>query len=292
MNFPSLIFLDGGSPEEAKKADELLKNSGHPGIQGQTTNPSLIARSALKKLKFHGSPRVYLRTSEALAFYRQTVEEMAGILAGPISVQVIGDTDTSYKEYLRQGQEILTWIPNAVVKFPCTYEGLKAASIACHHGPVNMTLAFSQTQAAAVYTATRNSKHPVYISPFVGRLDDQGLNGMALVANILRMYRSLGDGHVKVIAASIRRIDHIIYAISLACDIISIPFSVLTAWVNLGFPVPHQDFVYDTHHLIDIPYVNLLLTRDYLEYAYDHEMTFSGVSAFFADWQKALGKSK
>ena len=82
------------------------------------------------------------------------------------------------------------WIPNAHVKFPTSAEGLKAAEKAIGLGlRVNMTLCFSQAQAAAVYAATRGArKGQVFVSPFIGRLDDRGENGMDLIANILRMY--------------------------------------------------------------------------------------------------------
>ena len=104
-----------------------------------------------------------------------------------------------------QGQEMFTWIANAYVKYPCTHEGLRAAEMSVQKGiRVNMTLCFSQEQAAAVYVATKGSKEPVYVSPFVGRLDDQGEDGMDLVRNIKKMY-SRSDGHVHVLAASIRR---------------------------------------------------------------------------------------
>jgi transaldolase len=74
---------------------------------------------------------------------------------------------------------MFTWIPNAYVKFPCTHEGLRAAEMSVQRSiRVNMTPCFSQAQAAAVYAATRGSKEPVYISLFVGRLDDQGEDGM------------------------------------------------------------------------------------------------------------------
>ena len=74
---------------------------------------------------------------------------------------------------------------------------------------VNITLCFSQEQAAAVYAATKGSKEPVYVSPFVGRLDDRGEDGMDLVKNIKRIFEH-GDGHVHVLAASIRNFNHLL----------------------------------------------------------------------------------
>lgn len=103
-------------------------------------------------------------------------------------------------------------IPNAYIKYPCTAEGLKAAQMSVAAGiRVNMTLCFSQAQAAAVYAATRGSKAPVYVSPFIGRLDDHGKNGVDVIDNIKRMYAN-SDGHVLVLAASIRNLDDVLYS--------------------------------------------------------------------------------
>src|SRR5437762_7354064 len=83
----------------------------------------------------------------------------------------------------------------------CTHEGLRAAQASVREGiRVNMTLCFSQEQAAAVYGATKGAAEPVYVSPFVGRLDDRGDNGMDFVKNIVKMFAP-GDGHVHVLAA-------------------------------------------------------------------------------------------
>src|SRR5438067_11715881 len=79
---------------------------------------------------------------------------------------------------LAQGEEMFTWIPNAYIKYPCIREGLRAAKMSIEGNMrVNMTLCFSQSQAAAVYAATKGSREPVYVSPFVGRLDDRGDDG-------------------------------------------------------------------------------------------------------------------
>ena len=121
-----------------------------------------------------------------------------------VSIEVFADLGTSAEEMLAQGEEMFSWIPNAYVKYPCTHEGLRAAQMSVQKSiRVNMTLCFSQEQAAAVYAATKGSKEPVYVSPFVGRLDDRGEDGMDLVRNIKKMYER-SDGHVHVLAASIR----------------------------------------------------------------------------------------
>src|ERR1700720_975709 len=101
-----------------------------------------------------------------------------------VSIEVFADLNTMAEEMLAQGQEMYSWIPNAYIKYPCTHEGLRAAQTSVQKNiRVNITLCFSQEQAAAVYAATRGSKQPVYVSPFVGRLDDHGEDGMDLIRN-------------------------------------------------------------------------------------------------------------
>jgi transaldolase len=96
-----------------------------------------------------------------------------------VSIEVFADLDTSAERMLAQGEEMFSWIPNAYIKYPCTREGLRAAEPSVRKNiRMNMTLCFSQEQAAAVYAATKGSREPVYLSPFVGRLDDRGENGM------------------------------------------------------------------------------------------------------------------
>ncbi len=108
-----------------------------------------------------------------------------------------------------------------------------------------MTLCFSQAQAAAVYAATRGAKKgEVFVSPFIGRLDDRGENGMDLIANILKMYGK-GDGHVEVLTASVRTLDHLLCAIKLGSDIITAPLAVLKEWKEKGLPMPKDDYPYD-----------------------------------------------
>jgi transaldolase len=126
-----------------------------------------------------------------------------------VSIEVFADFGTTGEQMLAQGREMFAWIPNAYVKYPCTHEGLRAAQMSVSEAiRVNMTLCFSQEQAAAVYAATKRSKEPVYVSPFLGRLDDRGENGMDLVRNIKKMY-AVGDNHVHVLAASIRHLNHL-----------------------------------------------------------------------------------
>lgn len=306
MEFSSKIFIDGGDPAETRQADAILKKIGHHGLDGQTTNPTLIAKrfGSSQQSAFSNQQ---ISQKDAFAFYRKTVTEMSVIIPhGQISIQVIGDPGTlTVEEMLSQARDRIRWIPNGVIKFPTTKTGLKAAEIFCQEGPVNMTLAFSQEQAAAIYTATKAHKGDVFVSPFVGRLDDRGENGMDVIANILEMYKEFGDGHVKVLTASVRTVKHILYALWLKSDVITIPFKVFNEWATQGFPLPPKDFFYDVparlpspggeapggQGLRDIPYRELTLDNEWTEYDLHHDLTDAGLAKFWEDWKSIVSSS-
>jgi transaldolase len=192
---------------------------------------------------------------------------------------------------LRQGREMFSWIPNGRIKFPSSREGLKAAERAVKEGlRINMTLCFSQEQAAAVYAATRGAaKGQVYVSPFIGRLDDRSENGMDVIANILCMYAK-GDGHVEVLTASVRSLDHLLYALALGSDIVTAPYDILKAWGERGMPVPGSDYRYDAKTLTPIPYREIDLGKRWEEYDIRHDLTDKGMGKFSADWNALIGK--
>lgn len=285
MNFPSKIYIDGGDPAETKQADAMLKKAGYHGLDGQTTNPSLIAKNALKEMEKKGK-QGKLSAKDAFAFYKKTVNEISKIIPnGKISIQVIGDPATlTAEEMLSQARDRMTWIPNGVIKFPCTKAGIEAVATFCQEGPVNVTLNFSQEQAAAVYAATRTHNYDVFVSPFVGRLDDRGENGMDIIANEIEMY-ALGDGHVDVLTASVRSIKHLQYALKLKSPVITIPFKVFKEWADGGFAVPDENFIYDTPGLKEITYRELTLDKEWNEYDLSHELTDKGLVAFWSDWK-------
>lgn len=284
MTFPLKIFLDGGDPKETREADAILKGAGHVGIEGQTTNPTLIMKNVKGKLKNGGK----IPQLQAIREYRRIVTEMAKVTNGPISIQVLGGTDMTVEDMLVQARDRITWIPNAVIKFPCTTNGLKAAEIFCQEGPINITLAFSQEQASAVYAATRAHNYEVYVSPFIGRLDDLGEKGMDIVANILEMYRKFGNGHVKVLTASVRTTDHVLFALWLKSDVITMPLKVLQAWADRGFQQPPADYFYDAPGLTEIPYRELTLDKEWTEYDIRHDLTEKGLLRFWEDWQSMV----
>jgi len=160
---------------------------------------------------------------------------------------------------------------------------------------VNMTLCFSQEQAAAVYAATNRSKEPVYVSPFVARLDDRGEDGMDLVRNIKKMY-ARSDGHVHVLAASIRTVKHLLCSFALSAELATVPTTVLDEWAATGFPMPDQDFRYRgfdaTGELLKaIPYKELDLNLPWQSFDIAHDLTTKGIQKFVADYQSTLRRS-
>lgn len=283
-NLKTGIFLDGGDPEETK---EILKIMGF--LDGQTTNPTLISKNPNARHRFERGEK--FRKEEIINFYRGVVKEISALIPhGSISIEVYADLHTSAEEMLAQGKEMFSWIPNAHIKFPTTSEGLKAAEQAVKTNMrINMTLCFTQEQAASVYSATKGAKRgAVFVSPFIGRLDDRGENGMDVISHIIKMYQK-GDGHVEVLTASVRNIDHLLYALRIGSDIITAPFKVLKEWVERGLTIPGDDYVYNPKGLRSIPFRNTDLTKKWQEYDIRHELTDKGIERFSADWNSLIG---
>jgi transaldolase len=180
-----------------------------------------------------------------------------------------------------------SWISNAYVKYPCTAEGLRAAQKSVSEGlRVNLTLCFSQQQAAAVYAATKGTRAPAYVSTFVGRLDDIGQNGMDLIKNVKQMFAH-GDGHVKVLAASIRNLEQLLCCFWLDVDLVTVPAKVLTLWAEKGLPMPEANFQYRSSAK-PIPYEELDLSQQWESFDIEHELTTRGLEKFVADYRKSL----
>ena len=188
------LFLDTANLDEIRKAAKLGI------ISGVTTNPSLVAREGRSDL-----PGV--------------IREIASIIDGPISAEVLSQ---DAEGMVREAREISSWSPNVVVKIPVTEAGIEAISRLSREGiKCNLTLCFSLNQAllGAMAGAT-------YVSPFVGRLDDVGHDGMALVADIVQVFRYYGFS-TQVIAASIRHPLHLIAAAKAGAHIATVPYRVL-----------------------------------------------------------------
>src|SRR5260370_32317745 len=179
------ILVDGGDPEETLRVKELIGF-----VDGQTTNPSLIAKNPEVRERIAAGHT--LRPQEEKDEYRKIVQAISPLVGdADVSIEVFADIDTKAEEMLAHGEEMFSWIPNAYIKYPCTREGLRAAEMSvARQIRVNMTLCFSQEQAAAVNAATSGSREPAYVSPFVGRLDDRGESGIDLITNIKEMYRN------------------------------------------------------------------------------------------------------
>jgi transaldolase len=282
-NLKTRIFLDGGDPKETRTLIGLLGF-----LDGQTTNPTLISKNPEARQRLEKGEK--FSPDEIYGFYQQVVQEISGLIPqGSVSIEVYADLSTAAGQMLKQGEEMFSWIPNAHIKFPISKEGLKATEQAVQKGlRVNLTLCFSQEQAAAVYAATRVAKKgDVFVSPFIGRLDDRGENGMDLITNIIRMYGQ-GDGHVEVLSASVRTMDHLLYALNIGSDIITAPFEILKQWGEKGLPLPDDSYCYNSRDLKMIPFRGIDLGKNWTDYDLSHDLTIKGMERFSADWNDLI----
>ncbi|MBI2597265.1 transaldolase [Candidatus Daviesbacteria bacterium] len=279
-NLKTKIFLDGGNPQETKEAITLLEF-----LDGQTTNPTLISKNPVVAERLAQGKKFSLE--EAFEFYKKVVSEISDLIPeAAVSIEVPADKNTTSEQMLNIGREMFSWIPNAYIKFPISTEGLEAAELAVKEGiRVNMTLCFTQEQAAAVYSVTKTGD--AFVSPFVGRLDDKGENGMDLIKNIIQMFVG-SDHHVKVLTASVRNIDHFLMALTLGSDIITAPFKILKEWVEKGSPIPANNYSHDSGNLKSIPYQQLDLDKNWREFNIHHELTDKGIEKFASDWNSLI----
>jgi transaldolase len=284
------IFLDSANPDDA----DMLRSIALGLFTGVTTNPSLVAKNPdLKDRRSGRSER------DLLGYYRTCVqefnashEESRADYKGDtldISVEVPADGTTSAEEMVRYGREMASWAPLARIKLPTTKEGLLAAEKLYNEGyRVNMTLCFSQHQAAAVHGATRGAKEgQVVVSVFVGRLYDTGRDGMSLVESIVSMYRAQ-KSHVRVLAASIRSVDQLVGAIAAGADIVTVPTNVLLEWVNAGRPTSLKDQRRQRGELI--PRYDLDLHDHPFDFDLAHPLTDAGLAKFASDWGSLLAQ--
>jgi len=171
-------------------------------ISGVTTNPSLVAKEGFK------------------VPFKRVVKMICDIVNGPVSAEAVS---LDAEGMIREAKELSSLSPHVVVKIPITKEGLKAIRIVSQLGiKVNCTLNFSANQALLAARAGA-----AYVSPFLGRLDDIGNEGMQVVNDIVRIFRNYDDIKTQVIAASIRNPIHVIEAAKAGADVATIPFSVV-----------------------------------------------------------------
>jgi len=282
-NFSTKIFLDSGDPKETK---QILSELGF--LDGQTTNPTLISKNpeAQKRL----SNGLKFSEDEVLTFYHGIVKNISEMIQdGSVSIEVYADKNTTARVMVKQGKKMFDWIHNAHIKLPITRAGLEAAEEMVKEGMrVNMTLCFSQSQAAAVHVATQGAqKGQVFVSPFIGRLDDIGEKGMSLIENILRLYSS-GDGHVEVLTASVRSREHFLRSLQIGSDIITAPYAILSEWSKEGAPMPKNDFKYDPPNFTTISYQTLDLDQPWKSFDLYHPLTDKGLEQFAADWNALI----
>jgi transaldolase len=187
------FFIDTGIIEEIKQAAEWGI------VDGVTTNPTLIAKTGQKQV--------------------DVIRSICEIVDGPISAEVIS-TDTA--GMVKEGKELAKLHANVVVKLPLTESGIAACKqLSDNKIKTNVTLCFSATQALL---AAKNGA--TYISPFIGRLDDQGQDGMGLIEEIRRIYDNYGFT-TKILAASIRHSMHVHHCALAGADVATMPYKVM-----------------------------------------------------------------
>jgi transaldolase len=211
------FFIDTANLDEIREANELGM------IDGVTTNPSLVAK-------------------EGDVDFKERIAAICEIGNGDVSAEV---TALDTEGMLREGREFAKIAPNVVIKCPLTLEGLKATRTFREEGTkVNVTLCFSAAQALLAAKAGAS-----YISPFIGRLDDIGQDGMQLIRDIVQIYDNYGFA-TEVLAASIRHPMHIVDCALAGADVATIPFKVIRQLVQ-------------------------------------HPLTDKGLEGFLSDWKKS-----
>jgi len=208
------FFIDTANFNEIKEAHAFGI------VAGVTTNPSLVAK---ENVSFH-----------------DRIKEITDLVTGPVSAEVIA---TDYEGMVKEGRELAAISPNVTVKVPMTPDGLKAVATFAKEGiKTNVTLIFSANQALLAARAGAT-----YVSPFLGRLDDIGQNGVSLIADIAEIF-SIHNINTEIIAASIRNPIHITDAALNGADIATVPYKVLMSLFN-------------------------------------HPLTDKGIATFLADWE-------
>jgi transaldolase len=191
-------------------------------LDGVTTNPSLVAKAGRD--------------------FKEIIAEIAAIVPGPVSAEVAA---TDYAGMLKEGRTLAKIAKNVTIKVPLTMDGLKACKALSSEGTmVNVTLCFSANQALLAAKAGAT-----FVSPFIGRLDDIGLNGMDVIREIRTIYDNYQDLTTDILAASIRTVNHVKEAALIGADVATIPPAILKALVK-------------------------------------HPLTDAGLATFLADWKK------
>ena len=280
------IFLDSGSAEDT---EIIVGKFGF--LDGQTTNPTYFVKKNPEVSAAVAKGKKFSK-EELLAEYKKLAEQISSLVPvdGSVSVEVYADKDTTFEEMIEQGRQMWEWIPNAHIKLPIIPVGLEAAHVLVGEGKrVNMTLCFSQEQAAAVHAATRGAKKgQVFVSPFISRLDKIGQDGFSLLQNIQKMYRKY-ESHAEILAASVHSVYDIARTIQEEIDIITSPYDDFLVWLNENTPFSTEGLEKkDGEGLVAIEYVECDLNQEYTSFDIHHELTDIGLGRFASDWNEVL----
>lgn len=291
------FILDSGDPEEYKEAAVLLQKHGKE-LWGSTTNPSLIA----KKIASTGTK---LTKTEAFALQQSLVKEILDLVPNAVSAEVYADTDTKAQEMIEQGIEIAGWDKRVVVKLPTTIEGFKARTeLRRNNSITNNTLVFSEQQIFAICLhehliqttfGKKESLWPPFISPFVGRLDDIGVNGMALVKNGMLLKKRFTED-LWMLEASVRSSEHIEQGIMLDSELITAPLKTYQSWLEGNTAasatpdLPSTDQAWTpTDDLLAISTLEgFMQAIEHGTLDISHDLTDKGIIKFAEDWKAVL----
>lgn len=292
------FLLDTADLKEYEETKPLFAEKGYE-LWGATTNPSLIAKIVDPNRKF--------TQEEALNLQKEAILNILKIVPGSVSAEVYADQNTTWEEMVKQALDISQWDKRISIKLPTTVEAFKARTEIRKKGiSVNNTLVFSQEQIFAICLHEKiiqelynpESTFASFISPFVGRLDDIGLDGMMLVENGMKV-KALFDFEIWMLEASVRRIEHIKRGLLANTELMTAPSKAFKEW--LSTESSEMDLMAYAKDLEPIPYWNPpseLLEIDSIEefitsiesgkLNIQHDLTDKGLVKFAQDWHSIL----
>jgi transaldolase len=302
MQESTKFLLDSGDPDEYREISQIAKDNGTQ-LWGSTTNPSLIAK------KLSGKK---LNVKQAFALQKDLVLEIVSIVPGAVSAEVYAAPETTAEEMIEQGKDIATWHERVVVKLPTNIEGFKArTALRKEKIMTNNTLVFSQQQIFAIclheyimqklYGPT-NEVYPPFISPFVGRLDDIGEDGMSLVEHGMRIKQGFdmilpsSKLAIWMLEASVRTNEHIQRGMETGTELITAPAKIYKQWFakTASENAPTQSLIPQsiwtpTEELTKIDTIEGFMeaiTTGKLDIS--HQLTEKGIVKFVEDWKTIL----
>lgn len=290
------FLLDSGDPKEYQEISDLA-HANKSLLWGSTTNPTLIAKHLAGK-------KVSMR--ESFSLQKKIVLEILSIVPGAVSAEVYADQTTKASDMINQGKEIASWHPRVTVKLPTTTEGLIARTELRKKGILtNNTLVFSQQQIYAICLHEQLVQKqfgpivntwPPFISPFVGRLDDKGENGMDLVRHGIYIKKDF-QHDLWMLEASVRDTNHLKEGIDCAAELITAPGKIYreyftsaqhTSRANSSPLKPIDRWVVpdDIRNITSLYDFMQAITSDTLNI--QHELTEKGLVRFANDWKAII----